>query len=76
MLRAVHAGDDHRAVTTAMFGGQGSHGNGAAMRVAPLGAWFADDLTAVAERADLDGGPGNARRAGGPRSARGPRPRP
>ncbi|MFF0387704.1 ADP-ribosylglycohydrolase family protein [Kitasatospora sp. NPDC004615] len=52
VLRAVHAGEDHRAVTGALFGGQGSHGNGAAMRVAPLGAWFADDLTVVAEQAE------------------------
>jgi ADP-ribosylglycohydrolase len=31
--------------------GRGSFGNGAAMRVAPLGAYFADDLTAVPEMA-------------------------
>jgi len=35
-----------------LFGGQGSFGNGAAMRVAPLGAFFADDLAAVVEQAD------------------------
>ncbi|OKJ16018.1 ADP-ribosylglycohydrolase family protein [Kitasatospora sp. CB01950] len=52
VLRAVHAGEDHVAVTGALFGGQGSHGNGAAMRVAPLGAWFADDLAVVAEQAE------------------------
>nr|WP_237419460.1 ADP-ribosylglycohydrolase family protein [Kitasatospora sp. SID7827] len=51
VLRAVQDGADHLAVTSALFGGQGSHGNGAAMRVAPLGAWFADDLAAVAEQA-------------------------
>jgi ADP-ribosylglycohydrolase len=34
-----------------LFGGQGSFGNGAAMRVAPLGAYFADDLEAAAEHA-------------------------
>ncbi|MEV6206390.1 ADP-ribosylglycohydrolase family protein [Kitasatospora sp. NPDC051914] len=53
VMRAVQAGADWRSVTTAMFGGQGSHGNGAAMRVAPLGAWFAADLAAVAEQAGL-----------------------
>ncbi|MDH6114003.1 ADP-ribosylglycohydrolase [Kitasatospora sp. MAP12-15] len=53
VLRAVQEGADWRAVTSGMFGGQGSHGNGAAMRVAPLGAWFADDLAAVAEQARL-----------------------
>ncbi|KDN81894.1 ADP-ribosylglycohydrolase family protein [Kitasatospora cheerisanensis] len=51
VMRAVHAGEDHLAVTRALFDGQGSHGNGAAMRVAPLGAWFADDLAVVAEQA-------------------------
>lgn len=36
-----------------LFEGQGSYGNGAAMRVAPLGAYFADDLVAVVEQARL-----------------------
>ncbi|MEM1348829.1 MAG: ADP-ribosylglycohydrolase family protein, partial [Myxococcota bacterium] len=34
-----------------LFGNQGSYGNGAAMRVAPVGAYFADDLDAVREAA-------------------------
>ncbi|GAB7104448.1 ADP-ribosylglycohydrolase family protein [Streptomyces phaeofaciens JCM 4814] len=34
-----------------LFGGEGSLGNGAAMRVAPLGAWFHADLDRVAEQA-------------------------
>ncbi|MEV4560525.1 ADP-ribosylglycohydrolase family protein [Kitasatospora sp. NPDC049285] len=34
-----------------LFDRQGSLGNGAAMRVAPLGAWFADDLDEAAEQA-------------------------
>ncbi|MFD7730840.1 ADP-ribosylglycohydrolase family protein [Kitasatospora phosalacinea] len=34
-----------------LFDGQGSLGNGAAMRVAPLGAWFAADLDETAEQA-------------------------
>jgi ADP-ribosylglycohydrolase len=33
------------------FGGQGSLGNGAAMRVAPVGAYFADDLARVVAEA-------------------------
>lgn len=37
----------------ALFDGQGSLGNGAAMRVAPLGAWFCDDLFKVGEQAHL-----------------------
>ncbi|GAA1951755.1 ADP-ribosylglycohydrolase family protein [Kitasatospora viridis] len=51
VLRAIGEGGDWRAVTTGLFGGQGSHGNGAAMRVAPLGAWFAADLDLVVEQA-------------------------
>lgn len=37
----------------ALFGGEGSLGNGAAMRVAPLGAWFHQDLEQVVEQAAL-----------------------
>jgi len=36
-----------------MFGGNGSHGNGAAMRVSPLGAWFADDVDRSIQQAAL-----------------------
>ncbi|MDC7336906.1 ADP-ribosylglycohydrolase family protein [Streptomyces lydicus] len=34
-----------------LFDGEGSLGNGAAMRVAPLGAWFHDDLDRVVDQA-------------------------
>ena len=37
----------------ALFEGQGSLGNGAAMRAAPLGAWFWHDLGTVREQAHL-----------------------
>ncbi|MER7752116.1 ADP-ribosylglycohydrolase family protein [Kitasatospora sp. NPDC097643] len=53
VLRGIGAGGDWRAITADQFEGQGSHGNGAAMRVAPLGAWFADDLDEVARQAEL-----------------------
>jgi ADP-ribosylglycohydrolase len=53
VLRRIGAGEDWQAVTTAQFGGQGSYGNGAAMRIAPLGAWFRDDLAAAREQARL-----------------------
>nr|WP_279579654.1 ADP-ribosylglycohydrolase family protein [Fodinicola feengrottensis] len=53
MLRLVRAGQDWRTLAAELFEGQGSWGNGAAMRVAPLGAWFADDLSKVAEQAAL-----------------------
>jgi ADP-ribosylglycohydrolase len=54
LLRELRAGQSSwRALAPAQFGGQGSYGNGAAMRVAPLGAYFADDLQRVAEQARL-----------------------
>jgi ADP-ribosylglycohydrolase len=51
VLRRIGAGEPWREVVAGQFGGQGSWGNGAAMRVAPLGAWHAADLDAVAEQA-------------------------
>ena len=42
-----------RMMTPRLFGGDGSFGNGAAMRVAPVGAYFADDLDAAAQQAAL-----------------------
>ncbi|MER8235061.1 ADP-ribosylglycohydrolase family protein [Streptomyces sp. NPDC094049] len=53
VLRRIGAGEPWRDVVAGQFGGQGSWGNGAAMRVAPLGAWHADDLDVVAEQAAL-----------------------
>lgn len=47
LLRRVKGGQDWRTASADLFGGQGSYGNGAAMRVAPLGAYFADDLDRV-----------------------------
>lgn len=52
ILDAIHRGEAWRDAAGRAFGGQGSLGNGAAMRVAPLGAYFArapDDQ--VAEQA-------------------------
>jgi ADP-ribosylglycohydrolase len=42
-----------RAASMALFGGQGSLGNGAAMRTAPLGAWFHEDPRRAAAQAEL-----------------------
>lgn len=54
LLRTLHAGQGSwRELTPAQFSGQGSYGNGAAMRVAPLGAYFADDLKRVVKQARL-----------------------
>src|ERR1700751_2066446 len=41
-----------REEAQALFGGQGSFGNGSAMRVATLRAYFADDLDMVVEQAE------------------------
>ncbi len=48
----VRRGSYWREEAQALFGGQGSFGNGAAMRVAPVGAYFADDLDKVVEQAE------------------------
>ncbi|WP_283136985.1 ADP-ribosylglycohydrolase family protein [Rhizohabitans arisaemae] len=53
MLRLVREGGDWRTLATGSFGGQGSWGNGAAMRIAPLGAWFADDPAQAVQQARL-----------------------
>jgi ADP-ribosylglycohydrolase len=41
ILSEIRTGTPWRQAAAAVFDGQGSHGNGAAMRVAPLGAYFA-----------------------------------
>jgi ADP-ribosylglycohydrolase len=51
ILRSVLRGDDWKRASTTAFGEAGSKGNGGAMRVAPLGAWFADDLDVVVSEA-------------------------
>jgi ADP-ribosylglycohydrolase len=53
VLGAIHNGEPWQEVTRRQFDGQGSWGNGSAMRVAPLGAFFADDLEVVTEQARL-----------------------
>lgn len=51
LLIQMKAGYSWRSATHEMFGGSGSFGNGGAMRVAPLGAYFADDVDAVLDNA-------------------------
>lgn len=51
LLRALRRGGCWQEEAPALFGGEGSFGNGAAMRVAPVGAWFASDLEQVREHA-------------------------
>lgn len=51
ILREIREGTPWREISTAVFSGMGSMGNGGAMRAGPLGAYFADDLTALVENA-------------------------
>jgi len=51
LLMSVSAGGDWQLESKALFSGTGSYGNGTAMRIAPLGAYFADDLIRAAEEA-------------------------
>jgi ADP-ribosylglycohydrolase len=54
MLRLIRQeGGDWRQLVAESWDGRGSWGNGAAMRVAPLGAYFAEDLERVAAEAAL-----------------------
>lgn len=51
ILASIAEGEPWRAVSPAVFDGMGSMGNGGAMRAAPIGAYFADDLAAVIDHA-------------------------
>jgi ADP-ribosylglycohydrolase len=53
ILNQLGAGHPWRQVASAAFGGEGSMGNGGAMRVAPVGAYFADDFQQAAYHASL-----------------------
>jgi ADP-ribosylglycohydrolase len=44
ILRSLYQGEDWRVIAPSVFDGMGSFGNGGAMRVAPLGAYFSDDI--------------------------------
>ena len=46
-------GGDWRELSRTAFGGTGSFGNGAAMRITPLGAYFADNRDALIEQSSL-----------------------
>ena len=56
VLRLVRAGVHPHEAAGAAFGGQGSRGNGAAMRVAPVAVRYADDRAALAEAARASAG--------------------
>jgi len=52
-LRQIREGADWRTTISEAFEGQGSYGNGSAMRAGPIGAYFAPDLHRVTEQAHL-----------------------
>ncbi|MBI5488294.1 MAG: ADP-ribosylglycohydrolase family protein [Deltaproteobacteria bacterium] len=53
ILSQIRQGQPWREVSKAVFRGEGSFGNGGAMRVAPVGAYFADEIERAAEEARL-----------------------
>ncbi|GGU48553.1 hydrolase [Streptomyces albospinus] len=53
MLRLIREGEDWRELASGLFSGHGSWGNGAAMRIAPLGAWYADDPEQATHQAEI-----------------------
>ena len=53
LLRDIHRGHSWQEKTRDLFNGAGSFGNGGAMRAAPVGAYFADDMSQVVQQARL-----------------------
>jgi ADP-ribosylglycohydrolase len=53
ILTLIGEGVPWQMASGTAFGGMGSMGNGAAMRVAPLGAYFSDDIDRLVEQAAL-----------------------
>jgi ADP-ribosylglycohydrolase len=64
LLSRVSLGAAWRDEVGRMFGGKGSFGNGAAMRAAPIGAFFASDLERVRVEALRSAEPTHAHRDG------------
>lgn len=51
LIARIEKGQHWREASQSFYGGKGSYGNGAAMRVAPIGAYFADDVDAIVNHA-------------------------
>jgi ADP-ribosylglycohydrolase len=60
ILQSMNEGIPWSEAARSVFHGEGSMGNGAAMRVAPIGAYFAEDLDAVVEHAAASADPTHA----------------
>lgn len=48
-LKMIREGENWEAASKKLFGGEGSYGNGAAMRIAPVGLFYYDDTDALRE---------------------------
>ncbi|WP_405745306.1 ADP-ribosylglycohydrolase family protein [Streptomyces sp. NBC_01525] len=57
LLRQIRDGADWHDLAAALFQGHGSWGNGAAMRIAPLGAWYAGDAEQATHQAEISAYP-------------------
>jgi ADP-ribosylglycohydrolase len=64
VLQAIAAGAPYQTAARALFGGQGSMGNGGGMRSAPIGAYFSGDLAAVVDHAKRSAAPTHAHAEG------------
>ncbi len=53
LLTGIRNGERWQEAVPALFGGHGSYGNGGAMRIAPLGGFFANDMDRVTRQAQL-----------------------
>ncbi len=53
ILREIHSGKDWKIVSSSVFDGMGSMGNGAAMRAGVIGAYFYDNISVAIEQARL-----------------------
>lgn len=60
LLEALSRGADWQSESRLLFSGQGSYGNGGAMRAGPVGAYFADDLERVVVEAKTSALPTHA----------------
>ncbi len=52
LMRKFKSGENWHEAALSLYEGQGSWGNGSAMRVSPIGAYFADDLKKVCDQAE------------------------
>ena len=64
VLEAIYAGQPYAEAARMLFGGEGSMGNGGAMRAAPVGAYFCDDLAATVANAARSAVPTHAHAEG------------